>query len=175
MRAENVHASPPVGLPQPSRFGKGVTGRAEDVGRLSRFGGSPVYRPTIGREAFSMLAGSRDSHNCYAITFLQDFPRGCRQNQVVSRRASIRASASRAQAALTSSNNVLDAPSPLSGVGTVDEPGIQGWDLPIEDVTASSAASRSCTLVALMLTAKGRPKVSMTRLLLRPFTFLPAS
>ena len=34
----------------------------------------------------------------------------------------------------------------------------------IEDVTASSAASRSCTLAALILIAKSKPKVSTMRL-----------
>lgn len=41
--------------------------------------------------------------------------------------------------------------------------------------TTGAAASRSCTLAAVTVTANSRPRVSTTRWRLRPLTFLPAS
>jgi hypothetical protein len=66
----SLPASPPVGLPQPSRFDKGATGHAEDVGDylgLEDFTGVPPDdRPGGIHYAFQDPAHQK----CYRVTFL---------------------------------------------------------------------------------------------------------
>lgn len=62
-----------------------------------------------------------------------------------------------------------------AGVAGIHGAGLHGRDSATAQATTPGGASRACTLAAVTLMANSQPKVSITRLRLRPLTFLPAS